>query len=603
MKNFLSRKQTKAAITKTILSLLSFFMLVQPAYAVSSQREDIEKTPFYDKNAELICGPGGAASSGSSTNGATPGQIYVLGDSISVGMSASGLEGQLQTAGYTPAKINAVTARSISGGGFANQSGAQAIVADADFIRASKTVVIELGTNPESDFTGKLNTLVADIKALNGTATIFLVDVAVSASEAQRLGAANTNKIIYAKATELGTPVISRFKIYYPNGDPQTYANLGTPATNFTDGIHATGEDYKKLSTAIVTALSQGTLATPNATNPCQCPVAGGAPTAATASLTGSDNHQKAFNYFISKGFTPQQSAGIVGNLDAESGVNPRIIQGGGESDNITVNNRTGYGIAQWTSSGRQQGLVDFARSRGLLIEGDLALQLDYLMKELTEGYTDVFTAIKAAPDLKTASDIFMTKFERPKDQSPSARDGRAARGQKVLELYGNGATSGSVTTSGSSCATGGVPASGAGGTIVEVAQRELAAGANEADGSYFKYTDGVEIPWCAAFASWVLKEAGKPFTGGMKGGWYITSNEGVESWAKANNKWIPAGQPPQPGDIMNLQGGGYPQGHVTIVISVEGNKINTIGGNESNRVKANSHDINASYIRGYARP
>jgi murein DD-endopeptidase MepM/ murein hydrolase activator NlpD len=120
--------------------------------------------------------------------------------------------------------------------------------------------------------------------------------------------------------------------------------------------------------------------------------------------------------------------------------VNPKRVQSTptpeGDRDNITVNNSTGYGIAQWTSSGRQQGLVDLARSRGLQIEGDLALQLDFLLKEVDESYA----GIRLTPDLRSSSDYFMTQFERPKDQSEAAKVKRASAGQQVLELYGGGA-------------------------------------------------------------------------------------------------------------------------------------------------------------------
>jgi hypothetical protein len=74
-----------------------------------------------------------------------------------------------------------------------------------------------------------------------------------------------------------------------------------------------------------------------------------------------------------------------------------------------------------------------------MTIEGDLALQLDYLMQELTVNYKGVYDALKLSSDLRSASDVFMTKFERPKDQSESAKQKRAGMGQKVLELYGDG--------------------------------------------------------------------------------------------------------------------------------------------------------------------
>ena len=56
------------------------------------------------------------------------------------------------------------------------------------------------------------------------------------------------------------------------------------------------------------------------------------------------DNNQTAFDFFVGHGLTKEQSAGIVGNLMAESGdpINPRAVQPGGP----------GRGIAQWSVGG-----------------------------------------------------------------------------------------------------------------------------------------------------------------------------------------------------------------------------------------------------------
>src|SRR5262245_59249479 len=55
-------------------------------------------------------------------------------------------------------------------------------------------------------------------------------------------------------------------------------------------------------------------------------------------------NDFAAFTFFVSKGLTPIQAAGIVGNLDQESGVDPNSVQYGGGP---------GRGIAQWSVGGR----------------------------------------------------------------------------------------------------------------------------------------------------------------------------------------------------------------------------------------------------------
>jgi tail lysozyme len=55
-------------------------------------------------------------------------------------------------------------------------------------------------------------------------------------------------------------------------------------------------------------------------------------------------NQHAAFNYFVARGLTKRQSAGIVGNLIQESSVIPTAVEFGGGP---------GRGIAQWSVGGR----------------------------------------------------------------------------------------------------------------------------------------------------------------------------------------------------------------------------------------------------------
>ena len=57
-----------------------------------------------------------------------------------------------------------------------------------------------------------------------------------------------------------------------------------------------------------------------------------------------SSNEHTAFNFFVSKGLTKTQSAGIIGNLMQESSVIPSAVEYGGGP---------GRGIAQWSVGGR----------------------------------------------------------------------------------------------------------------------------------------------------------------------------------------------------------------------------------------------------------
>ena len=49
-----------------------------------------------------------------------------------------------------------------------------------------------------------------------------------------------------------------------------------------------------------------------------------------TTEATSFTNDKAAFDYFLGKGLANFQAAGIVGNLDQESGVDPLSVQSGG---------------------------------------------------------------------------------------------------------------------------------------------------------------------------------------------------------------------------------------------------------------------------------
>ncbi len=121
---------------------------------------------------------------------------------------------------------------------------------------------------------------------------------------------------------------------------------------------------------------------------------------AATSSVTidTSDNLQAFLEYFTGKGFSLASAAGMAGNIRQESNFNPAVIQGGAiaKDDYNPVNGTKGFGLAQWTSSGRQQNLVNFAKSKNKPIT-DLGMQLDFMWKEMNDGaYKDMLAKLNA---------------------------------------------------------------------------------------------------------------------------------------------------------------------------------------------------------------
>ena len=177
--------------------------------------------------------------------------------------------------------------------------------------------------------------------------------------------------------------------------------------------------------------------------------------------LSGSDNAQKIWNYFKGQGLNSYGIAGLMGNLQQESSLNPKDLEGtyekklGYTDDSYTsavdsgsysnfVNDKAGYGLAQWTYHSLKQELLDYKKQTGKSI-GDLGMQLSFLSQQLQGSYPDVWNGLKSATSVRSASDNVMLNFERPKDQGESAKSKRAGYGQSFYNMYagGSGGTDG----------------------------------------------------------------------------------------------------------------------------------------------------------------
>ena len=63
-------------------------------------------------------------------------------------------------------------------------------------------------------------------------------------------------------------------------------------------------------------------------------------------------------------------------------------------------------------------------------------MQLEFLYKELSESYKSVLNTLKNAKNIRMASDVVLTKFERPANQSESVQVKRTTYGQKYYDKY-----------------------------------------------------------------------------------------------------------------------------------------------------------------------
>ncbi|MBJ7935861.1 phage tail tip lysozyme [Bacillus cereus] len=108
----------------------------------------------------------------------------------------------------------------------------------------------------------------------------------------------------------------------------------------------------------------------------------GGRPTPPSGLSPSGDNFNKVWKFFKDLGFSDEATAGIMGNLQQESQMDPTSKQGNGR--------KPGRGLAQWETnkirggSGRWETLEKFA-DRENLDKWDLYTQLKFIWWELTE--------------------------------------------------------------------------------------------------------------------------------------------------------------------------------------------------------------------------
>ena len=116
-------------------------------------------------------------------------------------------------------------------------------------------------------------------------------------------------------------------------------------------------------------------------------------------------NIKTAFSFFIQKGLLPHQAAGIVGNLQAESGLNPKIYN---KAEKAKGYAGYGRGIAQWSNS----RVNDFKEYVGVdVLDATLWQQLEFMWHEM-EQRPAFMEAIRKASNVKEATDAMLRGYE-----------------------------------------------------------------------------------------------------------------------------------------------------------------------------------------------
>lgn len=139
-------------------------------------------------------------------------------------------------------------------------------------------------------------------------------------------------------------------------------------------------------------------------------------------------NDPTAFDFLIDHGLTAVQAAGVIGNLDQESGDNPGSVQLGGP----------GRGIAQWSVGGRwdsdtSDNLVAFAQGNEEPTDS-LTTQLNFLWYELETFPQYGLAQLRQSATVASSTVAFETHFEACGQCDESTRIQYADR---ALQAYG----------------------------------------------------------------------------------------------------------------------------------------------------------------------
>ena len=132
------------------------------------------------------------------------------------------------------------------------------------------------------------------------------------------------------------------------------------------------------------------------------------------------------YKYLTDQGWSKNAIAGILGNLQAESTINP------GRWQNDTIEESNGYGLVQWTPSTKYS---DWAISEGIIDMTTMDSNLQRIIYEVdnniqwiaTDEYNLSFKEFtKSDRSVSELAKAFLLCYERPKDQSESVQNYRS---------------------------------------------------------------------------------------------------------------------------------------------------------------------------------
>ena len=150
-------------------------------------------------------------------------------------------------------------------------------------------------------------------------------------------------------------------------------------------------------------------------------------------------NAKEIYTYFRQQGLSEAGALGLMGNLQAESGLYPCRLQGDFSADfhksreyadkvdngilsiEQAAGDAKGWGLPQWTYRPRKLAFFRYALMHSVSI-ANLQVQLDYIMIELDNEYQGLLQFLRFTDDMYEATSRVCKEYERPAINNVDAR-------------------------------------------------------------------------------------------------------------------------------------------------------------------------------------
>lgn len=166
------------------------------------------------------------------------------------------------------------------------------------------------------------------------------------------------------------------------------------------------------------------------------------------------NNEKQIWDLLMEAVGNPYGVAGLMGNLFAESRLDPLCKTGGKSMDIIKMtpeeyaknvmdgritpedfaHDECAFGLAQWRYWSRKEQLYLFMRESKKDIS-DISMQVSFMTREL-KTYKTVWNTLTECKNLKECSDIVLLRYEKPANTSDKVKEKRAKYGQGYFDKY-----------------------------------------------------------------------------------------------------------------------------------------------------------------------